>query len=177
MDPASIAFAQLGEELRRAGLFSEAVDTCRAGLVRHPAYLSARVTLARALVELDRLGDAREEFELVLRSASDNLAAMRGLGEIHQREGGLEQALAHYRSALDVAPNDPDLEGAVADLERRVALIREEPAAPAVASEPAVAVSFESGPVDPDRDAALRTVAALEGWLAAINVARADQRA
>ena len=45
-DPASIAFAQLGEELRRAGRHQEAVDVCRAGLASYPAYLSARVTLA-----------------------------------------------------------------------------------------------------------------------------------
>ncbi len=49
-DPASIAFAQLAEEYRRAGLQQEAIDTCRAGLARHPGYLSARVTLGRALL-------------------------------------------------------------------------------------------------------------------------------
>ncbi len=31
-DPASIAFAQLAEECRRAGRFDEAVEVCRAGL-------------------------------------------------------------------------------------------------------------------------------------------------
>ena len=51
-DPASIAFAQLAEELRRAGELEESVETCRAGLSLHPTYLSARVTLGRALVEL-----------------------------------------------------------------------------------------------------------------------------
>src|SRR5215475_1001559 len=89
-DPASIAFAQLAEELRRAGRFAEAVQTCRVGLDLHPAYLSARVTLARALVELGSLDDARAEFDLVLRSASDNLAAVRGLADILHRHGALE---------------------------------------------------------------------------------------
>ena len=45
-DPASIAFAQLAEEYRRAGQYAEAIDVCRAGLALHPGYLSARVTLA-----------------------------------------------------------------------------------------------------------------------------------
>jgi len=49
-EPASIAFAQLAEEFRRAGRFREAIDVCRAGLKRHPGYLSARVTLCRALL-------------------------------------------------------------------------------------------------------------------------------
>jgi len=47
-DPASIAFAQLAEEYRRAGQLDEAVQTCRTGLATHPEYSSARVTLGRA---------------------------------------------------------------------------------------------------------------------------------
>jgi tetratricopeptide (TPR) repeat protein len=88
-DPASIAFAQLGEELRRAGRFQEAVETCRAGLAIHPDYLSARVTLGRALVELDRIDEAREELERVLRPLPENQAARRGLAEIDRRRGAV----------------------------------------------------------------------------------------
>jgi predicted Zn-dependent protease len=65
-DPASIAFAALAEEYRRAGRFEEAIETCRTGLVRHPSYLSAHVTLGRALIEVGRVQDAREELEFVL---------------------------------------------------------------------------------------------------------------
>ena len=86
-DPASIAFAALAEEYRRAGRFEEAVSTCAAGLKRHPSYLSAHVTLGRALIELERYEDAQEELEFVLRAAPENLAAIRGLAEIHHRRG------------------------------------------------------------------------------------------
>ena len=86
-DPTSIAFAQLAEEYRRMGDYEQAVTTCRAGLAHHPSYLSARVTLGRALMELHRYNDARTELEAVLDLASDNLAAIRGLAEIHQRRG------------------------------------------------------------------------------------------
>jgi tetratricopeptide (TPR) repeat protein len=84
-DPASIAFAQLAEEHRRAGDWEEAVRVCEAGLARHPAYLSARVTLGRALFELGRMDDARAEFLRVLESSPDNLVAIGKLAEIHQR--------------------------------------------------------------------------------------------
>jgi tetratricopeptide (TPR) repeat protein len=87
LDPASIAFAALAEEYRRAGRFDEAVATCEAGLQRHPAYLSARVTLGRALLEMGRFENARDELERVLRIAPENLAAIRGLAEIHHRRG------------------------------------------------------------------------------------------
>src|SRR4026208_1533834 len=86
-DPASIAFAALAEEYRRAERFEEAIETCTAGLVRHPSYLSAHVTLGRALIEVGRLEDARSELEYVLRLAPENLAAIRGLAEIHDRLG------------------------------------------------------------------------------------------
>ena len=46
-DPASLAFAQLAEEYRRAGQFAEAVQICQTGLAIHPGYLSARVTLGK----------------------------------------------------------------------------------------------------------------------------------
>jgi tetratricopeptide (TPR) repeat protein len=220
-DPASIAFAQLAEELRRAGRFDEAVDTCRAGLAIHPGYLSARVTLGRALLELNQLDEAQGELEHVLKNAPENLAAIRGLGEIHHRRGDLSAALAQYRAALTLARNDPDLEETVAQLARQV-----EPPKPRVASEglsfdqmqsellklappppspspvtiddilsppPAFSepapsieepvVESELAPVpqepvasDAEHEHATRTVAALEQWLDAIHVARAERR-
>ena len=119
-DPASIAFAQLAEELRRAGGYQEAVDVCRAGLELHPGYLSARVTLGRALLELNDLDTALAELEHVLKSAPENLAAIRGLAEIHHRQGSLTLALAQYRAALALARNDPDLQQTVNELARQV---------------------------------------------------------
>jgi len=119
-DPASIAFAQLAEECRRAGQCQDAVDICRAGLAIHPGYLSARVTLGRALLETNELEDAQLEFQLVLSSASENIAAIRGLAEAHHRLGNLPEALAQYRAALMLARNDPDLERTVEDLTRQV---------------------------------------------------------
>src|SRR5947199_7785365 len=104
-DPASIAFAQLAEEYRRAGQLAEAVEACRAGLAIHPGYLSARVTLGRALIELDQLDEAQLELELVLSTAPENLAAIRGLAEIHHRRGSLHEALRQYRAALTLARN------------------------------------------------------------------------
>jgi len=239
-DPASIAFAQLAEELRRAHEFEESVATCRAGLEIHPEYLSARVTLGRALVELNQLDAAQDELARVLKSAPENLAAIRGLGDIHYRRGDLQAALAQYRTALALARNDPDLEEIVERLAKDVepqkpaipadGLTFDEmhaellafappprpapPAAPAAevapppppgplaataaqgappprpaASAAAVASELipepassagapstrEPAPEDPARVRASRTVAALEEWLEAVNVARTDR--
>lgn len=86
-DPASIAFAQLAEEHRRIGELEEAVRVARAGLAQHPGYVSARVTLGRALLELGRLDEAAPVLEAAVNAAPDNLSAIRALAEIHQKRG------------------------------------------------------------------------------------------
>ena len=98
-DPASIAFAALAEEYRRARRFDEAIDTCNAGLVRHPSYLSAHVTLGRALIDVGRLEEARGSLQYVLKLAPENLAAIRGLAEIHDRLG--DAPVQQEESAVD----------------------------------------------------------------------------
>jgi Flp pilus assembly protein TadD len=196
-DPASIAFAQLAEECRRAGSYDEAVEVCRAGLAIHPAYVSARVTLGRALIELDRLDDAETELSLVFQSVPDNLAAIRGLAVIHRRRGDLDQALAYYRHALDLAPRDPDLERTVEALSKQIEARAVQAqsslaAAPTgkAAEGPGSSHALEGqqlpapptttqtggtlGPAAADR--ASRTLAALEQWLVAVHVARARRR-
>jgi tetratricopeptide (TPR) repeat protein len=122
-DPASIAFAQLAEEYRRAGNHEDAVRYCRTGLARHPGYLSARVTLGRALVELGDLNEAASEFELVLASAPDNLAAIRGIAEIERRRGNLAAALTYYQRALALARFDPELEETVNQINREMGTV------------------------------------------------------
>jgi hypothetical protein len=119
-DKASIAFAQLAEEYRRAGRFEEAIETCRTGLSHHPGYLSAHVTLGRALIEIGELEQAQTELMRVLSAAPENLAALKGLAEIHHRRGELPEALANYRQALVFAPHDPDLEHLVGQITREL---------------------------------------------------------
>ena len=205
-DPASIAFAQLAEECRRVGNYDEAVTVCRTGLDLHPGYLSARVTLGRSLIELNELDAALGELEIVLKGAPENLAAIRGLAEIHHRQGSLAEALAQYRAALALARNDPDLQRTVDELARQV----EPPVAPASAdglsleqveheflqslgpppTPPALSpapppespASAPKAMIMPSEDVearehALKTVAVLEQWLDAIHVARAQPRA
>ncbi len=80
-DPGSRLFAQLAEELRKDGDLEEAINVCREGLKRQPAYPSARMTLGRALFDTGELATARVEFETVLKGAPDNILASRLLAE------------------------------------------------------------------------------------------------
>jgi predicted Zn-dependent protease len=111
-DPASIAFAQLAEEYRRAGDYGDAIRVCRAGLAQHPLYLSARITLARALLELNQVREAQLELEEVLRAAPDNMSAIRILAELRRRRaeaGAPDAPPAHPQPArLDNRSTAPD---------------------------------------------------------------------
>ncbi len=129
-DPASIAFAQLAEEYRRAGNYQAAEQCCRTGLARHPGYLSARVTLGRSLIELGKLEESEAELQFVLKTAPDNLAALRGMAEIHQRRGNLELALEFFRRALPLARHDRELEETVSQINRELGGAASRPATP-----------------------------------------------
>ena len=108
-DPASLAFAQLAEEFRRAGALQEAVRVCRDGLARHPGYISARLTLGRALFELGQYDEAQAELEAVLLAAPDNLIALRSIADIAQRRSDSvepDPVLAELESWLSAIRND-----------------------------------------------------------------------
>ena len=82
------AFGGIAERFRRAGDLDRAIALCRDGLKRFPEQLSARVTLGWALLDKGQYDAARAELEQVLRKAPDNLAAIRGLAELHDRSEG-----------------------------------------------------------------------------------------
>jgi tetratricopeptide (TPR) repeat protein len=152
-DPASIAFAALAEEFRRLGRYDEAIETCRAGLVRHPAYLSARVTLGRALIEAGDFEGAREELETVLRSAPENLAAIRGIAQIHERLGHsteMDPALAKIVESMPARAPLPTVapppEPVAAAMPEPVAHATPEPVAPTT-PEP---IALLPEPVEPE---------------------------
>jgi tetratricopeptide (TPR) repeat protein len=148
MDPASIAFAALAEEYRRARLLDDAIATCRTGLQRHPAYLSARVTLGRSLLEIGRFDEARQELEQVLRVAPENLAAIRALAEIHHRAGELPEGDHQFDSAEPHAV--PDAPAAAAPQPPpQATLPASPPIAAAVPQPPAPAVPQVAAPTTP----------------------------
>ena len=182
-DPASIAFAQLAEEYRRVGRFDEAIEVCRAGLARHPGYLSARVTLGRALLEVGDVESAQRELTDVVRVAPENLSAIRGLADIHRKRGEIPEALAQFKSAFDMASPDPTIDQIVRDLRRDAVAPSGFAAAPSVPGDSSGSLSpsgtaatpFTAGrparqpeSVAEDPRAARRAVAYQERWLEAI---------
>ena len=89
-DPASLAFLDLAETLRRDGQTD--VTILRRGLERHPANVDAHNLMARVAVDKRDFVRAAEEWQTVLRLAPDHIAALKGLGYICFQEGRYEDA-------------------------------------------------------------------------------------
>ena len=79
------AFGGIAEKFRRSGDLDKAIALCREGLKKFPDHVSARVTLGWALLDKGQYDEARAELEQALKRAPDNLAAIRGLAELHER--------------------------------------------------------------------------------------------
>jgi len=152
-DPASLAFAPLAEEYRRAGRLADAIRTCRAGLEVHPGYVSARATLGRALLDQGDLDAALAELTTVLEAAPEHLGALRGVADLLRRRGELAAALDKYRLALALARDDEELAARVAELESLLAA--------------------DTGTFRRDAAVTRRQIAVLETWLARILADRA----
>ena len=176
------AFGAIAERFRRGGALERAVSLCREGLQKFPDHVSARVTLGWSLLDLGKYDEARQELEQVLRRAPDNLAAIRGLAELHDRfEHTLNlpmdgpgqwppppEATAHIADepAVIAESDSADVEFAPAELGIPIW----SPAAPAamveavldedVEPEPEIVVHVASAPVTPPAAAVAASVAA-----------------
>jgi tetratricopeptide (TPR) repeat protein len=105
------AFGVIAERFRRAGQPDKAVALCREGLEKFPEHLSARVTLGWSLLDMGDFQEAFDQLKSVLKRAPDNLAAIRGLAELHERGIGLVfDSLSEPEPELDpiVAATDID---------------------------------------------------------------------
>ena len=105
------AFGVIAERFRRAGQPEKAVALCREGLEQFPEHLSARVTLGWSLLDMGEYQEAFDQLKSVNKRAPDNLAAIRGLAELHERGIGLM-----FESMPDAPDADMALEMEMAPL-------------------------------------------------------------
>ena len=94
----------------------------RSGLAIHSAYPSARLTLGRALLDSGDATSARAELESAVHDAPDNIEASRYLAQAREQLGDLKGAADQYRKTLLMAPDDRQLQAALAAVEARLAL-------------------------------------------------------
>ena len=105
-DPGSLAFAPLADAHRKAGRPGEAIRLCREGLERFPDYATARLILAKALVDGGDPEAALAEVRVILQGNPADAQAHRLAGDLERRAGRLPEALAHLRQAAALDPAD-----------------------------------------------------------------------
>ena len=138
-DPGSRLFAQLAEELRKEGKHDEAISVARKGLEKNPNYPSARLTLARALLDSGRPSEARPELESIVKASPDNIMASRLLGDALAELGETTQALKQFERTLLISPADKAVMERMAEVKARMAPASSAPAPAPVVTTPAAA--------------------------------------
>jgi tetratricopeptide (TPR) repeat protein len=122
-DPGSRLFAQFAEELRKEGKFEEAIAVTRKGLEKNPNYPSARLTLARALLDTGRPEEAKPELEQIVKASPDNILAGRLLGDVLEDLGSREAALQQFERTLRLSPGDKGLLERISQLKALLAAV------------------------------------------------------
>jgi tetratricopeptide (TPR) repeat protein len=107
-DPSSLAWAFLADAYRKAGRAREAIVVCRDGLARFPRHATARLVLAKALIDEEQLDDARVELDALIATNPQDAEAHRLAGELHLRAGRGGDARRHLEAAVELVPHDRD---------------------------------------------------------------------
>ena len=132
-DPASLAFLDLAELLRRRGQLDAALTVAANGLSRYGDLADAHALHARILAERGDGDAAFDGWMSALQLDASHQGAHRGLGFLYYRSGDLPRALRHLEFAAQAVPGD---EGLGAAIER----VRAAAAAPMQAPETAASL-------------------------------------
>ena len=105
-EPASLAFLELGEALRRRGQLDAAYKVARGGLSRYPALADAHDLLGRILGDQGDLAGAFDAWAEALRFDPMRIGALKGIAFLYFRAGDVPAALEHLRRAAEIDPDD-----------------------------------------------------------------------
>jgi tetratricopeptide (TPR) repeat protein len=105
-DPTSLAFAPLADAYRKTGRVQDAIRLCREGLERFPHYVTARLILAKALLDEGNPDGALSEVRAILEASPHEAQAHRLAGDLYRRAGALVDAVGHLEQAVRLDPGD-----------------------------------------------------------------------
>jgi len=116
-DPDGRGFVCLAHAYRRDGNSLEALRILRDGRKRHPELASGHVVAGWTHAEQGDSAEAEEAFRAALELDSQNVAALRGLGDLLAQGGELEEALGLLQALQPLDPLDGELPQRMDDLE------------------------------------------------------------
>jgi Flp pilus assembly protein TadD len=152
-DPSSRVFFKLGEHLRRVGEVDEAVEVLRSGVESHPHYVSAWVSLGRALHDQGDTEGAWQAFSRALELDPENGVAARCAGEAAIANGQWIEAVKNLKRARGMMPQDETLDERIAFVEERLEELGMLEIRPQVEEGAEEAPAEEFSDVDADADA------------------------
>ena len=103
------ALANLASVQVRLGEYAAATDGLRQAIAKTPDVPALWLNLARVMLATGDLSNARVFLDEVLRLDGKSAAAFDNLADISREEGDYPAARDHYRRALALAPDDPQL--------------------------------------------------------------------
>jgi tetratricopeptide (TPR) repeat protein len=137
-DPASLAFLELAESLRKRGDLEVAEKVAVRGLERHPHLAAGHDVLARIHADTGAFEKAFDEWGIVLRLHPGHPGALKGLGFVCFHQGRMAEAEGWLAQAAEADPADQRNLGALAYVRQQLAEAAPAPAAPVAAAAPAV---------------------------------------
>lgn len=147
-EPASLAFLELGEALRRRGQLEAAYKVARGGLARYPTLADAHDLMGRILGDQGDLAGAFDAWAEALRFDPMRIGALKGIAFLYFKAGDAPAALEHLQRAAEIDPDDWSVRQAIDRVRtsgqpaQRVAT----PAEPAAVSSGAAAAEAASAP-------------------------------
>jgi len=150
-DVKSRLFYPLAEELRKVGQFAEAEHVLRTGLVHHPSYLSAWVSLGRVSRDMKNENAAVEALNKALQLDPGNVVAARLLADSYLALGDKLEALKKYKLVHALLPGDEELEAVIERLDNDlnpITIAPEPVAEPEPEPEPEPPAPQESSPFE-----------------------------
>src|SRR6478672_4825692 len=113
-EPASLAFLELGEALRRRGQLDAAYKVARGGLSRYPTLADAHDLIGRILGDQGDLAGAFDAWADALRFDPMRIGALKGIAFLYFRAGDIPAAVQHLERAAEIDPDDASIIQAIA---------------------------------------------------------------
>jgi len=120
LNPHSYIFVPLANAYLKTGMPEKAIEIAKEGLKEYPDFASARMVLARAYYDCQRLDEAKEESLGVLQSHSDNLLAYKLLVDIYLLKNNIEEAKKLIEGLKDLDTKNLEIKGLISSLEKKL---------------------------------------------------------